>query len=73
MINDCCSKAMHEIDTAGISEGFSNYGAREKGDSLETSYECVECKERWIYRVQTQAPDRKIWLPADQSRFESKP
>lgn len=69
MFNDCCSKAMREVEGSGGSKGFLNHGTDEKGDRLVTSYECVGCKDRWLYEVQTQAPDKKEWFPVDQSRF----
>ncbi|WP_152999820.1 hypothetical protein [Pseudomonas syringae] len=68
-IGNCCSAAMTEVEDTGSSDKFLNYGTDEKGSNLVTSYECKECGDKWSLEVQTQAPDRKNWFPADQSRL----
>lgn len=68
-IRDCCSNAMIEVEESGSTSKFIHLGTDEKGGSLVTGYECKECGDKWTLDVQTHAPDRKIWFPEDQSRF----
>ncbi|GFM87793.1 hypothetical protein PSCICO_31920 [Pseudomonas cichorii] len=51
MFNDCCRQAMEEVEVTGVSKGFSNVGTHEERGRLVTSYECIECKDRWRYEV----------------------
>jgi len=57
----CCAAGMDEVDAEGVTDKMTRFVPNERGDTLVTGYQCVECARKWLKTVDTEYPDFSVW------------